>query len=102
MKLSNWVFGFLYIFLSVIGISACGDAEPLKLTREDRLAVDGASNDEIIKISNEMDVWCRDSSDAMIKKAVDSMLIARQAEINQAAAPNVVPIFPIQPGGVKK
>lgn len=67
----------LMLFLPIFGCNTEGG----KLTREDRIMIDTISSRQIVQVSVELDKWFKDSSEILVKKGVDSLLILRQQEI---------------------
>ena len=73
-----FIFGVgLMLFLPIFGCNT----EGVKLTREDRITIDTISSRQIVQLSVELDKWFKDSSEILVKKGVDSLLILRQQEI---------------------
>lgn len=66
--------------------TAC-QQEGVKLSRADRDMIDTIVQKEIVKITPELDAYCRDSASVLRKNYVDSLLIVRQREILQQSVP---------------
>ena len=67
----------LMLFLPIFGCNTEGG----KLTREDRIMIDTISSRQIVQVSVELDKWFKDSSEILVKKGVDSLMVLRQQEI---------------------
>jgi hypothetical protein len=79
---------FILITLAFASIlpTACKE-EAVKLTRDDRDAIDTIVQRNIIQITPELDKYCRDSAPILRKFYMDSLLIVRQQEILQQSVP---------------
>ena len=79
---------FLLIALAIFAATptAC-KPEPVKLNRDDRDMIDTIAQKEIIKITPQLDAYCRDSAPILRKYYVDSLLIVREREILQQSVP---------------
>ena len=75
----------LLAFASILP-TACKD-EAVKLTRDDREMIDTLSQKEIVRITPELDGYCRDSAPILRKHYIDSLLIVREQEILQKTVP---------------
>ena len=79
---------FICVSLAFANIlpTACKQ-EAVKLTRDDRERIDTLSQKEIVRITPELDRYCRDSAAILRKHYVDSLLIVREQEILQKSVP---------------
>jgi hypothetical protein len=79
---------FILITLAIASIlpTACKE-EAVKLTRADREMIDTVVQKEIVRITPELDAYCRDSASILRKNYVDSLLIVREREISQQSVP---------------
>ncbi len=80
------IFIFLSLALASILPTACKD-EAVKLNRDDRDRIDTLAQKEIVRITPELDRYCRDSAAILRKHYVDSLLIVREQEILQKSVP---------------
>ena len=71
---------FLFLF------TACKD-EGVKLTGDDRIAIDTLSANAIKTVTPELEKQCKDSADVLRKRLVDSLVIVREQEIMMQAVP---------------
>jgi hypothetical protein len=67
--------------------AAC-QTEGVKLNVDDRVAIDTLSANAIKTLTIELDKQCRDSSDAIRKHLVDSLVAIREQEIMMQTVPN--------------
>lgn len=72
----------LSVLLFFAALSAC-NTEGVKLSSEDRNAIDTLSLKQITLLSVEMDKWCRDSSPRIKQRLIDSLMLVREQEILQ-------------------
>ena len=72
------------IFVLLVSVFAihCKNNDVI-LTRDDRTIIDTTSTAQIVKLSKDLDKWCADSTPVIRQKFIDSLLIARQTEINK-------------------
>ncbi len=77
---------FCLLFFCPLLISSCGE-ETVKLNGNDRVAIDTLSANAIAKLTPELDKRCKDSSDALRKQLVDSLVIVREREIMMQTLP---------------
>ncbi len=66
--------------LCILLFSAC-HTEGVKLNGDDRVAIDTLSGNAIKSLTIELDKRCKDSSDAIRKRLVDSLVTVREQEI---------------------
>ncbi len=66
--------------------TACKE-EAVKLTRDDRDRIDTLSQKEIVRITPDLDRYCRDSAPILRQHYIDSLLIVREQEILQKTVP---------------
>ena len=78
---------FILLFSFFIFHFAACDTEGVKLNGNDRVAVDTLSSSAIAKLTPILDKQCRDSSDVLRKKLVDSLVILREREIIMQTLP---------------
>ncbi|HUR30468.1 MAG TPA: hypothetical protein VMZ69_03495 [Saprospiraceae bacterium] len=74
----RYLFGFLLI---IIFLGAC-TSRPVEPTRSSRHAIDTLFQHNIIQLKPEMDSLCKSLSEILYKEAVDSIMAARQLEMN--------------------
>lgn len=86
MGLKNIKITLLFLCVIICLSTSCGE-EGVKIDRADRFFIDTTANKEINKVSVEMDKWCKDSSDFLVKKLTDSLVIVREQEIMQKMLP---------------
>ena len=79
---------FIFVSLAFASIlpTACKE-EAVKLTRDDRERIDTLSQKEIVRITPELDRYCRDSASILRQHYIDSLLIVREQEILQKTVP---------------
>ena len=70
-----------FIFLSVFALHCKND--DIILTKDERTIIDTTSSGQILKLSKDLDTWCKDSTPMIRQKFIDSLLTVRQAEINK-------------------
>ena len=76
----------LSLTFCLLPFAAC-DTEGVKLNGNDRVAVDTLSSSAIAKLTPILDKQCKDSSDVLRKKLVDSLVILREREIIMQTLP---------------
>ena len=72
----------LLINVLLLTQTAC-NTEGVKLTRDDRIAIDTLSQRAIINVTAEVNKYCLDSANTIRQRLVDSLLIVRQQEVVQ-------------------
>ncbi len=80
------IFSLVLLAFALFLPTACKQ-EAVKLTRDDRERIDTLSQKEIVRITPELDGYCRDSAPILRKRYVDSLLIVREQEILQKMVP---------------
>jgi hypothetical protein len=66
--------------------TSCGNQE-VKLNGNDRVAIDTLSANAIAKLTPILDKQCKDSSDMLRKRLVDSLVVVREREIIMQTLP---------------
>ena len=74
----RWMYGLLLIY---VVFSAC-TARPVEPTRSSRHAIDTLFQQKVTELSPEMDSLCKVMFDDIYQEAVDSIMTARQMEMN--------------------
>ncbi len=77
----------LPLALCLLLFTAC-HTEGVKLNGDDRIAIDTLSGNAIKSLTIELDKRCKDSSDAIRKLLVDSLVAVREQEIMMQTVPN--------------
>jgi hypothetical protein len=80
------IFVLVSLAFAIILPTACKQ-EAVKLNRDDREMIDTLAQKEIVRITPELDRYCRDSAAILRKHYVDSLLIVREQEILQKSVP---------------
>jgi hypothetical protein len=80
------IFVLVCLAFAILLPTACKE-DAVKLTRDDREMIDTLSQKEIVRITPELERYCRDSSPILRKHYVDSLLIVREQEILQKTVP---------------
>ncbi len=78
---------FLPLALCILLFTAC-HTEGVKLNGDDRVTIDTLSGNAIKGLTAELDKQCKDSSDVLRNRLVDSLVAVRQQEIMMQAVPN--------------
>lgn len=87
MKMSNFIrFCALLLAFAPLFFTSCGEQD-VKLNANDRVAIDTLSASAIAKLTPELDKRCKDSSDALRKRLVDSLVVVREREIMTQTLP---------------
>lgn len=73
--------------LSLLLFTAC-HSEGVKLNGDDRVAIDTLSANAIKSLTIELDKQCKESSDVLRKRLVDSLVAVREQEIMMQPVPN--------------
>lgn len=73
--------------LCLLLFAAC-HTEGVKLNVDDRMAIDTLSANAIKSLTVELDKQCKDSSNALRKRLVDSLVAVREQEIMMQTVPN--------------
>ncbi len=73
--------------MSLFIFSAC-HTEGVKLNADDRVAIDTLSGNAIKSLTPELEKQCKDSTDVLRKRLVDSLVIVREQEIIMQTVPN--------------
>ena len=79
-------FFFLSFPFCLFLFTSCKD-EGVKLTADDRVAIDTLSVNAIKSVTPELEKQCKDSADVLRKRLVDSLIIVREQEIMMQAVP---------------
>jgi hypothetical protein len=66
--------------------TSCGNQD-VKLNGNDRVSIDTLSSNAIKTLTIEMDKQCKDSSDVLRKRLVDSLVVVREREIMMQTLP---------------
>lgn len=77
----------LPLTLCLLLCAAC-QSEGVKLNGDDRVAIDTLSANAIKSLTVELDKQCKDSSNALRKRLVDSLVVVREQEIMMQSVPN--------------
>ncbi len=80
------IFTIVLLAIALSLPTACKQ-EAVKLTRDDREMIDTLSQKEIVRITPELDRYCRDSAPILRKHYADSLFIVREQEILQKMVP---------------
>lgn len=86
INFSPLVFRLSFLAFCTLFVTSCGE-EVIKLNANDRIAIDTLSTHAIAKLTPELEKQCKDSSDALRKKIVDSLVVVREREIIMQTLP---------------
>ncbi len=74
-------FNKVVLLLILYAFTSCKNNEPLKLTSDERFRVDTSVSTQFVKISADIDKWCKDSTPILRQKFIDSLVIVREQEV---------------------
>ncbi|MBL7817389.1 MAG: hypothetical protein JNL70_20450 [Saprospiraceae bacterium] len=79
-------FTFAVLSFCLLFTASC-EEETVKLTANDRVAIDTLSTNAINKLTLELDKQCQDKADSLRKFLVDSLVAVREREIIMQTLP---------------